>query len=167
MMDQYKKIIVIGSPGAGKSTFSRKLRDLSGLPLYYLDMIWHKADRTNITQEEFDLRLLEILKKEEWIIDGNYLRCMPLRLEYCDLVCFFDLPMEECISGAMNRIGKEREDMPWVEEEADEEFMDYIRHFPQVQLPEIYELIRKTDKKVITFKSREEADRFLKNYENK
>ena len=47
-----KKVIVIGSPGAGKSTFSRKLRDKTGLPLFYLDMIWHKPDKTNITREE-------------------------------------------------------------------------------------------------------------------
>ena len=33
-----KRIIVIGSPGAGKSTFARQLRDITGLTLYYLDM---------------------------------------------------------------------------------------------------------------------------------
>lgn len=33
------KVIVIGSPGAGKSAFARKLRKATGLPLYYLDMI--------------------------------------------------------------------------------------------------------------------------------
>ena len=51
------KILVIGSPGSGKSTFSRKLRDKMGLPLYYLDMIYHKPDRTTVTQEEFDEKL--------------------------------------------------------------------------------------------------------------
>lgn len=51
------KVIVIGSPGAGKSTFSRKLRDVTGLPLYYLDMLWHKPDRTTISREVFDTKL--------------------------------------------------------------------------------------------------------------
>ena len=41
-----KKVIVLGCPGAGKSTFARKLRELTGLPLHYLDQIWHKPDRT-------------------------------------------------------------------------------------------------------------------------
>lgn len=59
-----KRIIVIGSPGAGKSTFSRQLRDKTGLPLYYLDMIWHLPDRTTITKDEFDEKLAEILKKD-------------------------------------------------------------------------------------------------------
>ena len=58
------KVIVIGSPGAGKSTFSRKLRDITNLPLYYLDMLWHKPDKTNISREEFNTKLNEIIKKE-------------------------------------------------------------------------------------------------------
>ena len=55
-----QKVMIIGCPGSGKSTFARRLRDLTGLPLYYLDMLWHKPDRTNITKEEFDARLIEI-----------------------------------------------------------------------------------------------------------
>lgn len=62
-----KRVIVIGSPGAGKSTFSRKLRDKTGLPLHYLDMMWHLPDRTTISKEEFDNRLTEILKTDRWI----------------------------------------------------------------------------------------------------
>lgn len=58
-----KRAIVIGSPGAGKSTFARQLRDATGLPLYYLDMIWHLPDRTTITKEEFDEEF------RQWIID--------------------------------------------------------------------------------------------------
>ena len=57
------KVIVIGNPSAGKSMFSRKLRDVTGLPLYYLDMLWHKPDQTNISEEEFNTRLNEIVKK--------------------------------------------------------------------------------------------------------
>lgn len=70
-----KRVIVIGSPGAGKSTFARRLRDKTGLPLHYLDMIWHLPDRTNISEKEFDGKLNEILKTDSWIIDGNYINC--------------------------------------------------------------------------------------------
>lgn len=55
-----EKIVVIGSPGAGKSTFSRKLRDVTGLPLYYLDMLYHKPDRTTVSRQEFDAKLKDM-----------------------------------------------------------------------------------------------------------
>ena len=52
-----ERAIVIGNSGAGKSTFARALRDITGLPLHYLDRLWHRPDKTTVTREEFDLRL--------------------------------------------------------------------------------------------------------------
>lgn len=87
-----QKVIVIGSPGAGKSEFARKLRNATQLPLYYLDMLWHKIDKTNFTQDEFDIELNKILGKDKWIIDGNYLRTLEIRLKECDTVFLLDYP---------------------------------------------------------------------------
>ena len=136
-----KKVIVIGCPGAGKSTFARKLSAKTGLPLYYLDMIWHLPDRTILSREEFATRLEMITSGEKWIIDGNYLHTMPFRLQNCDTVFFFDLPTDVCLAGAEERIGKEREDMPWTEERLDEEFRQWIIDFPMQQLPVINSLL--------------------------
>ena len=99
-----KKVIVIGCPGSGKTTFAEKLSEESGLPLYYLDAIWHKPDRTHISRDDFDKRLHEILSEEKWIIDGNYSRTIELRLSACDTVFLFDLPTELCIQGATERL---------------------------------------------------------------
>ena len=90
---------------------------MTGLPLYYLDQIWHKADRTTVSKEEFDAKLREIIQQDSWIIDGNYLRTMECRLDACDTVFFLDYPLEICLEGAKARIGTVREDMPWVETE--------------------------------------------------
>lgn len=160
----FQKAIVIGSPGAGKSTFSRKLRDMTGLPLYYLDMLWHKPDKTTISKEEFDFKLKKILIKDNWIIDGNYNRTIEMRLKYCDTVFLLDFPLDVCLSGAESRIGKEREDLPWCETELDREFRQFIIDFPNKHLPLIYELIEKykKNKRIIIFKSREESEDYLK-----
>lgn len=157
------KAIVIGSPGAGKSTFARKLRDMTGLPLYYLDMLWHRPDQTNISKEAFDTRLGEMLKTDKWIIDGNYLRTLEMRLRECDTVFLMDYPLEVCISGAESRIGKQREDLPWIESEFDEEFKQWIIDFPQNQLPQIYELLSqyRESSNIIIFRSRKEAEEYL------
>lgn len=161
--NMFEKIIVIGSSGSGKSIFSKKLRDITGLPLYHLDMIWHKPDKTNVSKEEFDRRLGEIMLTDKWIIDGNYQRTLEMRMEKCDAIFLFDLPVEECLAGAAERIGKKRDDMPWVEDEFDEEFRQWIVDFPKLQLPEIYEMLeRHKDKNLISFRSRQEADNYIK-----
>ena len=60
----------------------------------YLDMIWHRASHTVIGCEEFDRRLDKLVKGDEWILDGNYARTLPVRLAHCDTVFFFDIPLE-------------------------------------------------------------------------
>ena len=158
-----KKVIVIGSPGAGKSTFARKLRDCTGLPLYYLDMIWHRPDRTNISREEFEQRIRERIAGDRWILDGNYLRTMEMRLAACDTVFFLDYSLEVCLRGAETRIGKPREDLPWAETEFDEEFRQWILDFPRDQKPRIGELLKKyrDGRDIYIFRDREEAEQYL------
>lgn len=159
-----KKVLVIGCPGAGKSTFARKLRDKLNLPLYYLDMIWHKPDKTTYTKEEFDSKLASILKEDEWIIDGNYSRTLETRIQKCDTVFYLDLPVEDCLKGAESRIGTIREDLPWVEDELDPEFREWIKEFPNVEIPIINEIVDryKDSINLIVFKSRNEADNYIK-----
>lgn len=157
-----KKAMIIGCPGAGKSTFGRKLAAKTGLPLYYLDMIWHKPDRTTVTREEFDDKLEDILEKDEWIIDGNYQRTMLRRMDECDTVFFFDLPLDVCLSGAVERLGKVREDMPWHDEKLDEGFREWILNFPNYQLPVIEFLLKSCyTGDVVRFTTRQEADEYI------
>ena len=157
-----KKIIVIGCPGSGKTTFAEKLRDKLGLPLIYLDAIWHKPDRTHISREEFDIKLADILAQDSWIIDGNYSRTLETRMAACDTVFLFDLPTEICLDGAWSRIGKPRIDMPWTDTELDPRLQKEIEDFRSENLPAIYELLEKhSDKTAIVFFSRAESDVFL------
>lgn len=161
-----KKVIVIGCPGSGKTTFAEKLSRATGLPLYYLDAIWHKPDRTHIARDEFDERLGEILDLDGWIIDGNYSRTLEQRLIVCDTVFFFDLPTEVCLAGATERLGKGRYDMPWIDKELDPEFKKQIEDFRDKMSPIIYNLLEKhgQNKKIVVFISREETDSYLKTW---
>lgn len=159
-----KKVIIVGCPGSGKSTFARKLQEKTDLPLYYLDMIWHKPDKTTLTKEEFDEKLHELIARDEWIIDGNYSRTLEPRLQACDTAFVLDLPLEVCLAGAQARVGTKRIDMPWEETELSQEFLNYILSFSQQKLPRLLQLARQysAQKQVVFFRSRRECDDFLK-----
>lgn len=159
-----KRVLVIGPSGAGKSTFARALRDRTGLPLYYLDMIWHRPDRTHITREEFDEKLAALLDRDEWIIDGDYSRTLEARLMRADTVFFLDYPVDVCLTGVESRRGMVREDMPWVETEEDPEFTAWIRDFPEKQIPRTYGILGKYSDtlEIHVFHSRGDADKWLK-----
>lgn len=157
-----ERVIVIGCPGGGKSTFSRELYKITGLPVFYLDMIYHKPDKTTVSNREFDEKLGDILNQDKWIIDGNYSRTLPLRLDRCDTVFWLDYPTEVCLNGVESRIGKPRVDMPWIETEKDEEFIEYIKNFNSARKPEIENLLRQSkNKSIYIFNSREAAAKFL------
>ena len=158
-----KKIIVIGCSGSGKTTFSQKLCEKTGIQLFFLDAVWHRSDKTHISREEFDKRLGEILALDSWIIDGNYSRTLERRISACDTVILFDLPTEVCLDGAISRLGKKRIDMPWIDTELDPWLKNEIEQFASKSLPAVYQLIDKykDEKDIVIFKSRDAAEDFL------
>ena len=157
-----KKVIVIGCPGSGKSTVSRALHDKTGIPLYHLDMMYWNADKTTVENSVFLERLSAVLEKDKWIIDGNYGSTMELRMAACDTVIFLDYPLDVCLDGIKERRGKPRSDMPWIETEEDAEFIEFIESYNEQQKPRVFELLKKySDRNIVIFKSREQADAFL------
>ena len=158
-----KRIMIIGCPGSGTSTFARALAAKTGLPLYYLDMMYWNPDRTIKPKEEFRAALRETVALPEWIIDGNYGSTLELRMEACDTVIFLDYPVEVCIAGVEERRGKPRPDMPWVETEPDLEFIEFIKKYNEESRPKVIELLEKyKEKNIIIFKSRAEAEEYLR-----
>ena len=162
-----KKVIVIGCPGSGKSTFSKRLKEITNLPLYHLDMLYHYEDGSHITREEFKYKLRVIFKDDEWILDGNYQGTLEFRIRECDTIFLLDYPMEVCVKGAEDRVGIKKDDIPWFEETLNEDFKKRIMNFSEECLPEIYGLIDKykEEKEIIIFKTRKEADDYLKELE--
>ena len=157
-----KKVRVIGCPGSGKSTVSRALHNKTGIPLYHLDMMYWNADKTTAEKSVFLERLSTVLEKDEWIIDGNYGSTMELRMVACDTVIFLDYPLDVCLDGIRERRGKPRSDMPWIETEEDEEFIEFIKSYNEQQKPIVIELLEKySDKNIVILRSREQADAFL------
>lgn len=159
-----KKIIVIGCPGSGKSTFSKALHRITNIPLYHLDMMYWNNDRTIVEQTEFLNRLSNILNKSQWIIDGNYKSTLELRMKVCDTVIFLDYPVEVCLKGIAERRGKPRSDMPWIESKSEEDikFIEFVKNYNSQSRPQVISLLNKySNKDVYIFKQRKYADEFL------
>ena len=161
-MNYGNKIIVVGCPGSGKSTFSKKLHEVTQLPLIHLDNIMWKKDRSHISREEFDKKLDEILQGDQWIIDGDYSRTYEVRFKVCDTVIFLDFSFEECMSGIKERVGKIRSDIPWTEQELDPELVKLVDNYNSDNRPVVLSLMEKySDKKQIIFESRSAANEWL------
>lgn len=159
-----KRVMIIGCPGSGKSTFSRSLHDITGIPLFHLDNLNWNSDRTTVEKKVFLERLSNVIQKEEWIIDGNYGSTIELRLQSCDTVFFLDYPLEICLEGIKERKGKTRTDIPWVEsdDEDDPEFVEFIKNYNSQSRPHVMELLNKySNKDIYIFQNRESAKVFL------
>ena len=159
-----KKIIVIGCPGSGKSVFSRELSIRTGLPVTHLDNLYWNADRSIVPKEEFVSRLNDVMSKDRWIIDGNYASTMEMRMDACDTVFFFDLPTEVCLEGIIQRLGRPRPDIPWIEDEGeiDAEFLSFVERYNIDTRPGVLKLLSNhRDKNVIIFTSRADCENYL------
>lgn len=166
-MSNYQRIVVIGSPGAGKSTFSKQLSKIIDIPLYHLDRVYWLPNFTDPNPDDWEKKHNEIIKKDKWIIDGNYYSTMKQRLERATIVYFLDYSRYLCVKSALRRMkeyenGKRDDITTGCVETYDREFLQWIWDFPVKYRPEIIkELAEHPNIEIISFKTRDEANRYL------
>lgn len=83
---------------------------------------------------EWNQIIEELVRKDKYIMDGNYSRTLSTRMKNADTIFFFDLPRYLCIYGAIKRRilnhGKTRSDMAeGCKEKIDLEFIKWIWNF--------------------------------------
>ena len=165
-----ERILIIGNAGSGKSTFVKALAKKLALPLVHLDKLYWHGKWEHLSRDAFDALLQRELEKPQWIIDGNFNRTIPHRLQYCDTVFFFDLSVFTCVWGITKRIftnyGRSREDMGGnCREFFDAQKLPLYRNvitFNKQHRNDYYDLLSKaTHVKVIIFRSRQQANKFL------
>jgi len=109
---KYNRVILFGSMGSGKSWLSKRIAEITGYPLFHLDVENWKPNWVMSPKEEQIARQQEIISGEKWIIDGNYSGTMELRFSAADLIIYLDINRLVCIWRAARRAGKKRSDMP-------------------------------------------------------
>jgi len=98
-----QRVLLLGSPGAGKSSLSLVLAAELDLPLYHLDDLYWGQGWSRPNSEDWDNLYKAIVDKESWIIDGNYQSSVPDRLKRAQAVILVTAPVVVCLWRAIRR----------------------------------------------------------------
>jgi adenylate kinase family enzyme len=129
-----QRVLVLGCCGAGKSTLSRRIAAITGLPRIELDThYWHPGWQAT-PREAWAQTVAALCERPAWIMDGNYTGTLPLRLARADAVIWLDYPRRVCLRRVLLRVAKDhgrvREGRPaGCPERFDLEFLRYVWNF--------------------------------------
>lgn len=162
---------MIGSGGAGKSTFARRLGKLLDLEVVHLDALYWNPGWVETPKAEWAETVAELVKRDSWIMDGNYSGTFDLRLKACDTVIFLDMPRLVCLWRVLKRSliyrNRSRPDMgAGCQEKLDPAFIEFILwiwNYPKRTRPKIIGWMRENSgsKKVVWLRSPAEAEKYL------
>lgn len=159
---------MIGSGGAGKSTFARRLGELLRLEVIHLDKLYWKPGWVETPKAVWAETVAELVRRDSWIMDGNYSGTFDLRLKACDAVVFLDMPRRVCLWRVLKRAWmyrrRSRPDMAeGCREKLSLEFILWIWNYPKRTRPKIIEWMRDNaaGKKVVWLRSPAEAQEYL------
>jgi adenylate kinase family enzyme len=163
------KVCIVGVGGSGKSTLARKLGEVTGLPVYHLDVYFWKAGWVQTEDEEWINIVKDLLKKDKWIMDGNFNSTQDIRFPEADTIIFLDLPRLRCLFNAIARIFKynknnSRPDMAeGCHEKFDLEFYNWIWTYNRKYRPQLLKKLEKLkgEKEIIILKSFKEMNAFV------
>jgi len=167
-----KKIALIGSGGSGKSTLARKLGEKLKIKVFHLDTIFWKPNWVGVPKDEQMKIQHELIRENEWIMDGNYGGTMEIRLNAAaDTIIFLDMPRTICVFRACKRVfqyrNKPRPDMgEGCKEKLSLEIFKWIWEYPKKKRPEILKKLEQLskDKTVLILKSKKDIRKILEKY---
>lgn len=158
------RVLVIGSPGAGKSILAQDLGRLTGLPVVHLDRLFHDpSNRFPTDLERWRQHIREVLiVQPRWVMDGHYPATLEARVLAADSVVWLDYGTPTALSGVLRRWlrpDQPRPDMPptW-NERVSLDLMRRVLGFRFRDRPRIERLLQTTpDKHVVRLRSRNHA----------
>lgn len=163
-----RRVLVIGSGGAGKSTLARRLGERLGLEVIHLDRFYWRAGWVETPKEEWARRVEELVGRGAWVMDGNYSGTLGRRLEACDTVVFLDLPRALCAWRVLKRLATSRwRGRPDMAEGCRDRFsfafLKWVWTYGSRSRPKVLALIdeKRAGKRVIVLRSRAEVEKFL------
>jgi adenylate kinase family enzyme len=162
-----KRVAIIGTGGAGKSTLARRMGERLGLEVIHLDQLfWHPGWEPT-PSERWRALQTRLVAGDRWIMDSNYGDSMPIRVAAADTVVFVDLPRRITITRAVRRWWRDRgrqvqafgcpERISW-------EFFVWMWRFPRVSRPRLLATLAQhaaDGTTVVMLRSQSDVERFL------
>ena len=102
-MNPFKKVILIGTSGCGKTTLGNRLAMLSGLKMIDLDNLYWEPLWVKQSEEVFFKLIQKEVANNSWIICGNYSRIQKIIWPKADMIIWLDLPFLCCLYRVLKR----------------------------------------------------------------
>ncbi|MDA3884775.1 MAG: hypothetical protein PF638_04195 [Candidatus Delongbacteria bacterium] len=169
-----KRILVIGSGGAGKSTFTKQLSKVLDIPIIHLDVHFWLPGWVQRESEKWHKKVDELIARESWIMDGNFNSTLDKRFKRADTIFYFDFSTIRCLYNAIKRMilgryfFKKRSDMAeGCIEKFDWEFYKWIWNFNKNHRKEYYKMLDElsSEKQVYIVRSYKKKRQILKQLE--
>jgi len=163
-----KKIVVIGSGGSGKSTFSRRLGEILNIEVIHLDKLFWRPNWERTPDDEWVEIVRRESSKESWIMDGNFGGTREIRFQAADTIVFLDLPRWLCTYRILKRTlfyrkGKRPDMADGCHERFDPEFILWVWNYPSSgRVRVLQDLERQTERQIFILRTSKEVEGFLR-----
>ena len=88
-----RRLVVIGTSGAGKTTVARQVSSILGVPHIEFDAYRHGPNWTETPDDLFREQLRAALRGDEWVADGNYSIARDVVWPRATTLVWLDYPM--------------------------------------------------------------------------
>ena len=163
-----RKVLVIGSGGAGKSTFARRLGAALGIEVIHLDALYWNPGWVGTPKAEWLATVGELARRDSWIMDGNYSGTLDVRFEACDTVVFLDMSRAVCLWRVFKRRVLYRDagrpDMAvGCPEQLTLEFARWVWNYPRRTRPKVTGMLEANEggKRIVWLRSDADVERFF------
>jgi adenylate kinase family enzyme len=163
-----KRVLILGPSGSGKSTLGERLGRVLNIPIIHLDQYYWKPNWIETPQDDWKIKVKELVSSDSWVMDGNYTSTLGLRAAAADTIIFIDIPRRLSYLRVFTRFfrfrGKTRpdvtEDCP---EKIDLDFIRWIWDYPRTRKPLILRFLdkQKAVKSIIILKGQQEVEDFV------